>query len=105
MTDTAENRIHGFALNGYEAVAEAFRANFLERGDHGAAFAAVVDGRTVVDLWGGWADRANRRPWREDTIAGIFSGTKGFVATCLLLLIERGQLELDRPVCAYWPEF
>lgn len=105
MTDMAETQMHGFASTGYEAVAEQFRVNFLDRGDHGAAFAAVVDGRTVVDLWGGWADRANRRPWREDTIAGIFSGTKGFVATCLLLLIERGQLDLDRPVCAYWPEF
>jgi hypothetical protein len=50
MTDTAENRIHGFALSGYGAVADQFRANFLERGDHGAAFAAVVDGWTVVDL-------------------------------------------------------
>ncbi|MBZ9676306.1 serine hydrolase domain-containing protein [Mesorhizobium sp. ES1-1] len=105
MGDAAEVRIHGFVAPGYEAVADEFRTNFTERGDHGAGFAAVVDGRTVVDLWGGWADSGSRRPWREDTIAGIFSGTKGFVATCLLLLIERGQLQLDSPVGAYWPEF
>jgi CubicO group peptidase (beta-lactamase class C family) len=105
MTMERECQIHGLVSPGYEAVTEQFEINLLERGDTGAAFAAVVDGEFVVDVWGGWADRISQRPWRADTIAGIFSGTKGFVATCLLLLIERGQLELDRPVSDYWPEF
>jgi CubicO group peptidase (beta-lactamase class C family) len=105
MTCVHGSQIHGRVSPGYEATVEQFRANFLERGDSGAAFAVVVDGEIVVDLWGGWSDRATQRPWGFDTIAGIFSGTKGFVATCLLLLLERGQIELDRPVCAYWPEF
>jgi CubicO group peptidase (beta-lactamase class C family) len=35
----------------------------------------------------------------------IFSGTKGLVALCLLMLVDRGQLELDAPVARYWPEF
>jgi CubicO group peptidase (beta-lactamase class C family) len=96
---------HGFVARGYEPVAEAFARNLHERGDAGAAFCAMVDGRIVVDLWGGLADRARRRPWRRDTIAGIFSGTKGLVATCLVLLVERGALDLDAPVRAYWPEF
>jgi CubicO group peptidase (beta-lactamase class C family) len=95
----------GFAAPGFERVADEFTRNFAERGEAGAAFAAVVDGRAVVDLWGGLADRANGRPWRRDTIAGIYSGSKGLVATCLLLLLERGALELDAPVCRYWPEF
>src|ERR1700712_5514401 len=98
MNFERDDQIQGFVLPGYEATAEAFRINFQERGDSGAAFAAVVDGETVVDIWAGWADRVNRKAWSADTIAGIFSGTKGFVATCLLLLIERRQLELDRPV-------
>ena len=105
MTAAGDLEIHGSASPGYEPAIAALRANFLERGDSGAAFAAVVDGEIVADLWAGWADRVNRRPWRPDTIAGIFSGTKGFVATCLLLLLERGQLDLEQPVCAYWPEF
>jgi CubicO group peptidase (beta-lactamase class C family) len=96
---------HGFAAPGFEAVANEFERNLIERGDAGAAFAALVDGRPVVDLWGGLADRSSGRRWQRDTLAGIFSGTKGFVATCLLLLIERGSLELEAPVCAYWPEF
>jgi CubicO group peptidase (beta-lactamase class C family) len=58
-----------------------------------------------VDLWSGIADRRSEAPWQHDTLVGIFSGTKGLVATCLLLLIERGLLELDVPVSRYWPEF
>ena len=90
---------------GFEPVAHQFARNLIERGDQGAAFAAFADGRLVIDAWGGVADHDGRRPWQRDTLAGIFSGTKGLVATCLLLLIERGQLDLEMPVCAYWPEF
>lgn len=95
----------GFVQPGYEAVAERFRRNLQDGEDGGAGFAAVVDGRLVVDLWGGLADRRCGRPWRRDTLAGLFSGTKGLVATCLLLLLQRGALDLRRPVRHYWPEF
>ncbi len=90
---------------GFEAVADAFERNFAERGDVGAAFAAYVGQRKVVDLWGGVADRQGNTPWRADTLAVLFSGTKGLVAACLLVLIDRGELDLDSPVAAYWPEF
>lgn len=95
----------GSVAAGFESVVDELERCFVERGEHGAAFAAVVDGRPVVDLWGGYADWSAHRLWRTDTIAGIFSGTKGLVAVCLSLLIERGLLDLDAPVCAYWPEF
>jgi CubicO group peptidase (beta-lactamase class C family) len=97
--------IRGWAQPGFEAVVEQFRRNFQERGEGGAAFAVVADGRPVVDIWAGLADAARRRPWDRDTVAVLFSGTKGLVATCLLLLVERGALDLERPVHEYWPEF
>jgi CubicO group peptidase (beta-lactamase class C family) len=31
--------------------------------------------------------------------------TKGLVATCLHLLVDRGQAEYDAPIATYWPEF
>jgi CubicO group peptidase (beta-lactamase class C family) len=95
----------GLVAPGFEAVAEAFERNFTERGEIGAAFAAEFDGAPVVDLWGGIADPESGRPWRRDTLQLVFSGTKGLVAVCMLLLIERSELELGAPVCAYWPEF
>jgi CubicO group peptidase (beta-lactamase class C family) len=88
---------------GYEAVAEEFRRTLEDDAGGGAAFAAVIDGELVVDLWGGSADE--EVPWREDTLQLVFSGTKGLVATCLLLLLDRGALDLDAPVARYWPEF
>src|SRR5262249_52703370 len=78
---------------------------FEERAELGAAFAAVLDGRVVVDLWGGVADEATGRAWSEDTLQLVFSGTKAFVAVCMLRLVERGRLDLDAPVAEYWPEF
>jgi CubicO group peptidase (beta-lactamase class C family) len=97
--------VGGFVAPGFEAVREELARSFSQRGELGAAFAAVRDGEPVVDLWGGLADRESGRPWREDTLVLVYSGTKGLVAACMLMLIERGQLELDAPVAEYWPEF
>jgi CubicO group peptidase (beta-lactamase class C family) len=97
--------VDGFIAPGFEPVAEAFERNFTEHAELGAAFAAYRDGEVVVDIWGGIADRASGRPWQTDTTQVIFSGTKALAAICILLLIERGLLELESPVADYWPEF
>lgn len=97
--------VDGFTAPGFEAVAEAFRRNFAERGEVGAAFAAYRDGELVVDLWGGTADPETGRGWESDTVQLLFSGTKGLTAACVLLLAERGLIELDAPLARYWPEF
>jgi CubicO group peptidase (beta-lactamase class C family) len=90
---------------GYEPVAAVFAEVLAEAPHAGAAFAAFLDDEPVVDLWGGWADEEKGEPWCDDTIQLVFSGTKGLVATCLLLLVDRGVLELEAPVSLYWPEF
>jgi CubicO group peptidase (beta-lactamase class C family) len=71
----------------------------------GQAVAIIVEGETVVHLWGGHADAERRRPWTADTICCLFSASKPLAAACALKLIERGCLELDAPVARYWPEF
>lgn len=95
----------GFVAAGFEPVAEAFERNFARHSELGAAFAAARGGELVVDLWGGVADREADRAWQRDTLQLIFSGTKGLVAICLLMLIDRGELDLDATVSEYWPEF
>lgn len=89
----------------FEPVRTAFRENFASRGELGAAVTVIVDGRTVVDLWGGLADRASQRAWTADTMAIIFSCTKAATALCAHMLVGRGRLDLDAPVTRYWPEF
>jgi CubicO group peptidase (beta-lactamase class C family) len=97
--------LHGLCRPGFEPVAEAFTANFLERGELGGAVAVCLNGELVVDLWGGLADPVAGRPWAEGTIAHAYSVSKPLVATCALLLAERGELDLDAPVAGYWPEY
>ncbi|GAB7193522.1 serine hydrolase domain-containing protein [Kineococcus sp. NUM-3379] len=95
----------GWVAPGYEPVRDAFTAHLAAGRETGASFAATVDGRPVVDLHGGTADSATGRPWREDTAVVVFSGTKGVMSLCLLLLADRGLLDHDRPLAHYWPEF
>jgi CubicO group peptidase (beta-lactamase class C family) len=98
-------RVEGTCDPAFEPVRAAFARGFAERGELGAAVAVHLDGRLVVDLWGGVADVPARRPWTRDTIAHSYSVAKPFVAVCALLLVERGLLELDAPVACYWPEY
>ncbi len=97
--------IEGICDPRFEAVRDAFAENFVRHGEVGAAVALSIDGRVVVDLWGGYADAARTRPWRRDTLVNVFSVSKGFVALCAHRLVARGALELDAPVARLWPEF
>ena len=97
--------IGGAVEPGFEAVADAFRANFEQHGEVGAATAAYVGGRKVVDLWGGVADVDAGTPYTEDSLQLVFSTTKGATAACANLLAQRGELDMDAPVAEYWPEF
>src|SRR5262245_40758050 len=89
----------------FAAVRDTFAAAFEAGREVGASFAATVDGRPVVDLWGGFADAARTRPWQRDTIVNVFSTTKAMTALVAHMLADRGALDLDAPVTRYWPEF
>jgi CubicO group peptidase (beta-lactamase class C family) len=97
--------IGGFVVDGLECVADEFERNLTERDELGAAFAVARGDQLLVDLWGGVADRASGQRWSDDTLQLIFSGAKGVVAVCILLLHERGLLDFDAPVDQYWPAF
>lgn len=106
VSTTSGAPVRGHVEEGWGKVADAFRANFEQQpGEVGAACCVYVGGRSVVDLWGGLADREANRPWGRDTIAQVASTTKGATAICAHLLAQRGELDLDAPVVTYWPEF
>jgi CubicO group peptidase (beta-lactamase class C family) len=95
----------GFCDARFLPVRDEFERNFRERGEVGASVCVTVDGRPVVDLWGGVADRATGRPWQRDTLGLVWSCTKGATALCAHVLVSRGGLDLDAPVARYWREF
>src|SRR3954462_7851167 len=102
--------VHPTALGGtcsprFDPLRQLFAAKLESGEDLGASLAVNIDGEVVVDLWGGWADEARTVPWAEDTITNVFSTTKTMTSLAALVLVERGELDLDANVAAYWPEF
>ncbi|MFG2369129.1 serine hydrolase domain-containing protein [Streptomyces mirabilis] len=104
MTQPAP-RVHGHCDARFAAVRTAFEENFRDRDELGAAVTVTLDGETVVDLWGGWADAARTRPWERETLVNVWSTSKGPTSLCVHILADRGLLDFDAPVAAYWPEF
>lgn len=94
----------GYVAPGFERVRGAFDEQ-LAREELGAGFAAIRDGQVIVDIWGGWTDREQTRPWAQDTIVPVYSTTKGVAALVMALLHDRGDLDYDAPVAALWPAF
>lgn len=97
--------IHGLCHDRFVRVREEFERNFTQRNDVGATFALTMDGEYVIDLWAGHKDRARTEPWEEDTIVNVYSTTKTMTFLVSLMLADRGELDFDTPVAAYWPEF
>ncbi|HEV7524245.1 MAG TPA: serine hydrolase domain-containing protein [Acidimicrobiia bacterium] len=97
--------VDGYVATEFEPVLDAFAQNFDERGEVGAAVSVYLDGRPVVDLWGGLADATNGIRWQEDTLVLVYSATKGVTATCANLLMQRGELDPEAAVASVWPEF
>jgi len=97
--------IHGTCDPRFDRVRECFREQIANPEELGAALVVTVGGRTVVDLWGGYADGARSREWTPDTLVNVFSTTKGMAALCAHRLADQGKLDLDAPVARYWPEF
>ena len=102
---TISTPIDGTCDPRFADVQQAFADNFSLHDDIGAAFAVALEGKVVVDLWGGYADQARTRIWSADTVTNVWSTTKGVAAICFAILIDRELASYDDPVAKYWPEF
>ena len=97
--------ISGECTPQFHAVRRVFEQNFHEREELGAAVGVYLDGKPVVDLWGGFFDVDRTTPWARDTIVCMASVSKTVAALCLHQLSDNGRVDLDSPVARYWPEF
>ena len=98
-------KIEGTCDPKFNRVKDAFAENFEKRNEVGAAAAVMLDGKSVVDIWAGHADKAKTKPWTRDTLVNVYSTTKGVTAICAHRLVDKGLLDIDAPVAKYWPEF
>lgn len=101
MSGTLESHVPGFDRGALE---EAFRGNFESRGELGAAVSVWIDGREAAHLCGGWTSREQDTPWSPETIAPVWSATKGPAALTVLLVLHDSGLDLGTPVQEVWPE-
>jgi CubicO group peptidase (beta-lactamase class C family) len=101
----ADGSVQGHVHDRYAAVRTVFEGALASGADVGASFCATVEGETVVDLWGGFADAGKTRVWEKDTIVNVYSTTKTMTALTALLIADRGLIDFDAPVARYWPEF
>jgi CubicO group peptidase (beta-lactamase class C family) len=108
--DRIKARGASFTLRGvvepeFRRVAQAFAENFRVEDEVGAACSVMLDGRTVIDLHGGWRDAAMSVPWDAPTTVCMMSVAKGITAICFNMLIDRGLVDPDALVVDYWPEY
>lgn len=97
--------VGGTVASGFERVREAFEHNFARHGEVGAACCVYLDGKPVVDLWGGSTKPVDGSPFAASTLALVASASKGIVTIAAQMLAEEGELDFDAPVTEYWPEF
>jgi CubicO group peptidase (beta-lactamase class C family) len=101
-TEVMETGARGHTAAGFERMRETLERVVREHGEDGVSLGVYAGGEKVVDLCCG---TAGGRPWAEDTLAVMFSSTKGATALCAQILEDRGLLDLDAPVTRYWPEY
>jgi len=101
----AEAPIAGLCPPRFEAVRQAFEANFAEGHELGARFSFAIEGEIVIDLIGGWADRDQTRPFGDDTLTPLFSTTKAITAVMIARLVDQGRLSYGQRVAELWPVF
>jgi CubicO group peptidase (beta-lactamase class C family) len=99
------SEIHGTCDERFEAVRSALARNLDSGEELGASLVLDIDGDIVIDVWGGFRDESRTVPWDEHTITNVWSTTKTVTSLAALMLVDRGQLDVDAPVARYWPEF
>lgn len=97
--------VQGSADANFASAVRGFAALFPHPRFGGGALSVYLDGKPVVDVWTGWADRRGRRHWSADTAPMVFSATKGVSSTVIHRLADRGLIDYDAPVAEYWREF
>ena len=97
--------LHGACNEEFAPVFEAFRQNFEQEEELGAACSVVIGGETVVDLWGGWARADRSLDWEAHTTVCMMSVAKGVTGICFNMAIDRGLIDPDERIATYWPEF
>ncbi|MGI5220125.1 serine hydrolase domain-containing protein [Nocardia sp. CA-290969] len=97
--------VYGHCRPEFDELRTEFESNIVSGEELGASIVVDIDGELAVDLWGGFCDSERSRPWEIDTITNVWSSTKTVTSLAVLMLVDRGLLDVREPVAEYWPAF
>ena len=97
--------VHGHVPPRFEPVRAVFARHFDDGQELGARFALAIEGEIVLDLIGGWADRAASRPFSDDTLTPVYSTGKAMAALMVAMLVDEGEVDYAAPLAELWPAF
>ena len=97
--------IHGTCEEKFQPVKELFREIHQSGREVGSSFSVYKDGIPLIDIWSGYADKEKNKEWERDTLANVWSTTKGITALTIAHAYEQGILDYEEKVSTYWPEF
>lgn len=97
--------IQGHCDSRFEPVKRAFGELFENHGEKGATMALYHQGQLVVNLWAGETGNEAQSEWQENTLVNVFSVSKAVTALCVQKAVDAGDLDLQRKVVDYWPEY
>ena len=60
-----------------------------------SSFSVYKDGKPLIDLWGGYKDQEKTSPWEKNTLATVWSTTKGIAAITIAYAYEKGLIDYE----------
>jgi CubicO group peptidase (beta-lactamase class C family) len=101
--------VGGYVKPGFEAVKQAFAANYSKGLERNSQCAAYFKGELVVDLYGSsdlpGMSTAPPSGYDADTLQIVFSSTKAVASVCMAVAVDRGYCSYDDTVASHWPDF
>ena len=92
----------------FAGVIDAFKKNFEDdvgfATEHGASFCVYQDGEKLIDLKGGWADRAKTQAVSDHHLFSVYSSGKAVAALVIAHLADQDLIGYEQPVSSFWPE-
>jgi CubicO group peptidase (beta-lactamase class C family) len=76
--------------------------------DHGVnslQYALLCDNEIILQGTAGKFNKGNSLPVTDSSIYGIGSTSKMFTTVAVMLLLDQGKLDLDKPITSYVPDF
>ena len=93
--------LQGQPVPDFSSVRDEIRSALVAWDQPSMAVAVAVGGEVVWEEGFGWADRERRIPATEHTMYSLASISKPITATGLMVLVERGLVDLDAPANDY----